>query len=358
MREKSRTIPMPIFVAIALICGATYSIAQESFDLRTAIVEVAKQVKPAVVFIDIKGESISAELFDTPGHRDIPREFQPRGVGSGVVISPDGYILTNNHVVKEAESITVRFENGETKKARIVGRDPGTDLAVLKIDPIPGMRYVKFGDSDRAEVGEWVVAIGHPRGLEQTVTVGIISGKNRRTGILGATGYEDFIQTDAAVNPGNSGGPLVNLKGEVIGINSSIFSTSGGWQGISFAIPSNMAKRISETLIKEGRVRRGQLGIYIQEITSEIAESLKLPKDTRGILISDVMPGGAADRAGIKQKDIITFYDGKRMTSAEELRNTVANTPIGKVVEVVVLRDGREITIKVKVAEKEATVER
>ncbi|KPJ87144.1 MAG: hypothetical protein AMS17_09460, partial [Spirochaetes bacterium DG_61] len=230
--------------------------------------------------------------------------------------------------------------------------DPNTDLAVVKIDPTPNMQYATLGDSDEVKVGEWVIAIGSPRGLDWTVTAGIVSAKNRsEIGALGPAGYEDFIQTDASINPGNSGGPLINLKGEVIGINSLIVSASMGSEGLGFAIPSNIAKEISQSLVQHGKVVRGYMGVNIQELTPEIAKSLKLEKQMRGVIVTDLTPGGPAENAGIEQGDVILEYNGKNVESVAQLRNMVASTSPGQSVRIRVLREKKEVELMLMVGD-------
>ncbi|MBA7636084.1 Periplasmic serine endoprotease DegP [subsurface metagenome] len=277
-----------------------------------------------------------------------------RALGSGVIIGEDGYIITNNHVVQNADTIEVELYDGSMKTAKLVGRDPSTDLAVVRIEPTPNMKYAKLGNFDDIQVGEWVIAIGSPRGLDWTVTAGIVSAKNRRNiGVLGPTGYEDFIQTDASINPGNSGGPLINLKGEVIGINSLIVSASRGSEGLGFAIPSNMVKAISESLIKYGKVIRGYMGVNIQDITPDMAKNLKLKENFKGVIVADVVPGGPADRAGLKQGDILISYDGQLIESSAQLCNRVASTSPGKHVKAGVLRDKKKLDITIRIGDLE-----
>ncbi|MBN2325445.1 MAG: Do family serine endopeptidase [Spirochaetes bacterium] len=332
----------------------------------TAIREVSKALLPAVVHINVSGTVVQRApggfpFGDDPFFRYFfgPQDQQEyevpvQALGSGVIISPEGYIITNNHVVQNADTIEVVLNDGSKHEAELVGVDPRTDLAVVKITPEKGMRYAIFGDSDRCEVGEWVVAIGSPRGLSSTVTAGIISAKNRTDiGVLGPTGYEDFIQTDAAINPGNSGGPLINLNGEIIGINSLIVSASAGSEGLGFAIPSNMAKEISDSLIKHGKVVRGYLGVNIQDITPEMAKSLKLDRDIKGVIIADVVPSGPADKGGIEQGDIIIRFDGERIETVAGLRNRVAATDPGTTIKIGLIRGKKELELSVRVGELE-----
>jgi len=271
-------------------------------------------------------------------------EIKTKSLGSGVIIDKrKGYILTNNHVVAKADKIKVRLTNHKIYDAKIVGRDPKTDIALIQIKNAKHLpEEAKLGDSDAIRVGDWVIAIGNPFGLGHTVTAGIISAKGR---IIGAGPYDDFLQTDAAINPGNSGGPLFNMKGEVIGINTAIVAHG---QGIGFAIPSNMAKAIVEQLIKTGRVIRGWLGVMIQEITPELADSIGY-KGNKGALVADVLDRGPAKRAGIKRGDIILKFDNKVIPDAHTLSRVVSSTPPGKKVNIVIWRDGKEKTIEVKI---------
>jgi Do/DeqQ family serine protease len=283
--------------------------------------------------------------------REAPRETPQRALGSGVVISPDGYIVTNHHVVDGAEQITVEFTDRRSFPAKLVGNDPPSDLAVLKVDA-KDLPVLTLGDSDRVRVGDVVLAVGNPLGVGQTVTAGIISAKGRRTGLSDGS-FEDFIQTDAPINQGNSGGALVNTAGELVGINSQIWSPTGGNVGIGFAIPSNMTRTVTEQLINGGRVRRGQLGVYVQAITEDIAQSLGL-KETKGVLVGSVQKGGAAERAGIRQGDVITAFNGSAVVDGNELRNLVAATRPGTEATVTILRDGREQQLKVTLGELSA----
>jgi serine protease Do len=273
----------------------------------------------------------------------IPKDYRQKSLGSGFIIDKEGYILTNNHVVEKTDEIRVILANENEFSAEIVGRDPKTDLALIRIDTDESLTPLPLGDSEKLEVGDWVVAIGNPFGLGHTVTAGIVSAKFRR---IGAGSYDNFIQTDASINPGNSGGPLLNVKGEVIGINSAIYSRSGGSIGIGFAIPVNMAKDLLPQL-KEGKVVRGWLGVMIQRITPELAEKLKLESE-KGALVADVTPEGPAQNAGIRRGDVIVAFDGKQIREMSELPFIVASTPVSKVVEVKVVRKGKERTFQVK----------
>jgi serine protease Do len=274
------------------------------------------------------------------------RELKQRSLGSGFIISADGYIFTNNHVVEKADKIKVKLSSGKEYDATVKGRDPRTDIALIKINPEGSLPTARLGDSDRLRVGDWVVAIGNPFGLDHTVTVGIVSAKGR---VIGAGPYDNFIQTDASINPGNSGGPLINLAGEVVGINTAIVAHG---QGIGFAIPVNMAKDILNDLKAKGKVTRGWLGVSVQDITDDIAKGLNI-KDQTGALITEVFEGDPADKAGIKQGDIIKEVDGKAVRDTHELLRVVAMVPVGKKVSVRVLRDGVAKEFQVTVAERE-----
>ncbi len=280
-----------------------------------------------------------------PGVPDGPRERQ--GMGSGVVVSDDGFVVTNNHVIQGATELKVSLFDGRTFDAEVVGTDAKTDLAVLKIDA-GNLVPADFGDSDAMEVGDWVLAVGSPFELNHTVTAGIVSAKGRSQ--LRITDYDDFIQTDAAINPGNSGGPLVNLRGEVIGICTAIVSRTGGYQGIGFAIPSNMVSMVRDAIIRQGRVQRGQLGALIQDMTEELAESFGFDS-TDGVLIGDVLPGSPAEKAGIQSGDIVVEYQGRAVKSANELRNSVAATSPGTNATLILFRDGERQTIRVEIGE-------
>jgi len=275
------------------------------------------------------------------------RQFKQRSLGSGFIINRDGYILTNNHVIENAEEIVVKTADEKEYKAKVVGRDAKTDIAVIKIDDAKDLTTVTMGNSDDLRVGEWVMAIGNPFGLEHTVTAGIVSAKGR---FIGQGSYDNFIQTDAAINPGNSGGPLINLKGEVVGINTAIFSRSGGNIGIGFAIPVNVAKDLLPELEEKGKVTRGWLGVMIQRVTPDIAESLGLTSP-KGALVADVMKDGPAQEAGLKVGDVIVEFDGHAIKESTELPMLVARVPVGKTVTLKVIRDKRTQSFSVKIGE-------
>ncbi len=289
-------------------------------------------------------------FFDMPQdpHQQMPMPSQKRtSLGSGVITSTDGYILTNNHVIENADEINVRLANAEEYRAKIIGRDPKTDLALIKIEPKHELHSVTFGDSDSLRVGDWVIAIGNPFGFEQTVTAGIVSGKGRA---IGDGPYQNFIQTDASINPGNSGGPLFNMTGELMGINTAIFSRSGGNIGLGFAIPANMAKSVFTQLKSTGKVTRGKIGVMIQPVTQDLARQFRLDRAI-GALVGQVNPGGPAEKAGIKAGDIIIKYQGQVITQGSMLPALVAETPVGTRAQIVLYRDGREQTVEVFIGE-------
>ena len=279
----------------------------------------------------------------------MPRQRQPRqrSLGSGFIIDPQGFIITNNHVVENADEVLVRLDNEKEYKATIVGKDAKTDIALLHIEGVTDLTAAPLGDSDKLRVGDWVMAIGNPFGLDHTVTAGIVSAKGR---FIGAGNYDDYIQTDAAINPGNSGGPLLNVRGEVVGINSAIFSRTGGNIGIGFAIPVNLAKELLPQLKDKGRVVRGWLGVLIQKVTPEIAQSLGIDQ-TQGALVADVVAGSPAEKASVKVGDVITEFDGHPVRESNELPMMVARTPIGKEVPIKVIRDKNPMDLTVTIAE-------
>lgn len=319
-----------------------------------AMSKVAERVKPAVVNISTS-RTVKTQrhpFFDDPLFRRFfgepgPQKRKVTNLGSGVIATPDGYILTNNHVIEGAEDIIVKLADGKEYKGRPVGMDSRTDIAIIKINET-NLPTVPWGDSDKLRVGEVVLAIGNPYGLSQTITMGIISALGRSG--IGITDYEDFIQTDAAINPGNSGGALVNIKGELIGINTAIFSVTGGYQGIGFAIPSGMVKNVMDSIVNQGKVVRGWLGVQIQPLTSELVKQLGL-KDERGVLLVDVVEGGPADKGGLKRYDVIVEYDGKKTDNPFHFKNMVAATKPGKTVEIKIIRNGNLLTAKVTIAE-------
>ena len=319
-------------------------------ELSEAFSYIAERSAPAVVYIETE-RVISAPWrgfpFDFFGDEFFKRFFAPprykeRGAGSGFIISKDGYIVTNNHVIQGAQKITVKLVDGREFKAKVVGRDPFSDVALLKINA-HNLPTLPLGNSDLIKVGEWVIAIGNPFGLAHSVTVGVISAKGRNE--IGITDIEDFIQTDAAINPGNSGGPLLNLKGEVIGMNTAIFTRSGGYMGIGFAIPINIVKTVVEQLKTKGKVERGYLGVYIQDLTPALAEQLGL-KVTQGALVTEVIPDSPAEKAGIKVRDVIIKYNGKKVRNSSDLKTYVLLTKPGTEVTLEIIRNGKHIKLK------------
>lgn len=296
-------------------------------------------------FRDFFGDDFFRRFFGD----EMPREYKQQSLGSGFIIDPNGYIITNNHVIEGADEIKVTHQKKEYD-AKIIGRDPKTDIALIKIkDAAEALPVARLGDSDKLEVGEWVIAIGNPFGLDETVTAGIVSAKWRR---IGAGPYEDFIQTDASINPGNSGGPLFNLKGEVVGVNTMIYSPTGGNVGIGFAIPINIASDVVTQLKEKGRVVRGWLGVVVQTITPELAKSFGL-EDRKGALVADVDKKGPAFKAGIRAGDIILRFDDRKIEEMSELPLIVAQTPVGKKVQVEILRDGKKKVLSVTTGELE-----
>ena len=329
-------------------------------------VEIAKSVKPAVVNIAATrsgkpGENPHGSPLDDPffrkffgdeffkRDREAPqREPKERGQGSGVIVESNGLIVTNNHVVNKADDIRVFLSDKREFKAKLIGTDAKTDIAIVKIEAT-GLQTIPWADSDQLEVGEYVLAVGSPFGLTQTVTMGIVSAVGRAS--MGIAEYEDFIQTDAAINPGNSGGALVNVRGELVGINTAIFSQSGGNMGIGFAVPSNLSRSIMDQLVRTGKVVRGWLGVAIQDLTPELATQFGIT-ETKGVLVSDVMEDSPAKKAGFERADVIIEYDGKSMDSPTHLRNAVAQTPIGKKVSVKLIRDKKPKTIELAIVEQ------
>jgi serine protease Do len=355
-----------VVLVVSLVCSLAIlfsfhapAVAAQAAAEFPSLTGLVKELKPTVVNISTT-KLVRSPMDDFFRGRDLPdffgddffkrffgdqhpREFRQKSLGSGFIIDKEGYIITNNHVVEKAEQIKVKLSDKKEYDAQVIGTDPKTDLALIKIKAAGSLPVVRLGDSDKLEVGEWVVAIGNPFGLEQTVTTGIISAKGR---VIGAGPYDDFLQTDASINPGNSGGPLFNLKGEVVGINTAIVA---GGQGIGFAIPVNMAKAVLPQL-KKGKVVYGYLGVYIQDITPELATSFGL-KEAKGVLVSDVTPDSPAKKAGVNKGDVILEYDGKQVEEKGQLTKMVGRTAIGKKVKLVVLRDKEQKTLWVTIAE-------
>lgn len=348
-----------LFFILTSLVFADVKSDQEQF------IKVADKVMDSVVNIStektIKSKYTDPfqDMFNDPffgryfGQQGTEKEYTQKAtsLGSGFVITQDGYIMTNYHVVSEADKIDVKFSDKEVYKAKLIGADPETDIAILKIDGGNNkFQPVDFGDSDNLKIGQWAIAIGNPFGLNNTMTVGIVSAKGRSG--MGIETYEDFIQTDASINPGNSGGPLVDIDGKVIGVNTAILSQSGGNMGIGFAIPVNMAKSIKDMLIKDGKVTRGYLGIMMQPVDKNIAQKFNL-KRSSGVLITNVVPGSPAESAGLKRGDIIIDADGKKISEMGELINSISNSMPGKEMTFTVVRDGKETKIKAKLAKKE-----
>ncbi len=321
--------------------------------------DLAEKLKPSVVNISTTktvrgggmrspygpGNPFGDDFFDR-FFGDIPqREFKQRSLGSGFIISADGYIITNNHVVEQVDKIIVKLSDGKEYEAKVIGKDAKTDIALIKIKATDSLPVAETGDSDKLRVGDWVVAIGNPFGLEQTVTAGIVSAKGR---VIGAGPYDNFIQTDASINPGNSGGPLFNMEGKVVGINTAIVAQG---QGIGFAIPISMAKSILPDLKSTGKVTRGWLGVSVQDITEDIAKSMKL-KDRNGALIADVFTGDPADKAGLKAGDVVTEINGKKIKDTHELLMLIAGFRVGETVVIRATRDGQEKVFNITVAER------
>lgn len=375
---RLKLVPLSIACALMLAIGAGVTtpapvMAQDKGleslkETGMAFRSVAKKISPAVVFIKSESEVRQRTTRDLPSpyaspfgddflQRFFGSPYQQRpdkphgkrreiGQGSGFLITADGYILTNNHVVGDSDRVSVQLLDGREYRAEIIGTDPGSDLAVIKVDE-SDLPFLQLGDSETLEVGDWVLAVGNPFGLSHTLTAGVVSAKGRSG--IGLNDYEDFIQTDAAINPGNSGGPLVNLDGEVVGINTAIFSRSGGYMGIGFAIPVNMAKNIREQLVEHGEVRRGRLGVYIQDLTPDLAESFGL-KNTQGVLVSQVVEGAPADDAELENGDVIVAVDEEPVADASTLRNKISLTAPGTEVRLSIVRNGEVKQVKVVLA--------
>ncbi|MDQ5986907.1 MAG: hypothetical protein CSYNP_02642 [Syntrophus sp. SKADARSKE-3] len=359
-----REIILLIMILALPLSSANSAEKAGHIDMSTVIIKVAKQTIPAVVHIEVTEQQVMENPYlpfeNDPFFRrffnipQMPKKFkrEMRGLGSGMILDTQGHILTNHHVAGHATKIDVLLSNGERFTAKRVGTDAKTDLAVIKISAKGALPHITFGDSDKVEVGEWVVAIGAPRGLDQTVTQGIISAKHRR-GISNPSGYQDFLQTDAAINPGNSGGPLLNLQGQVIGVNAVIVSESGGFEGIGFTIPSNIASHVAKAIIAHGKVERGWLGLDISDLTMKSAKTVHV-ESTNGALVLDIVKGGPAEIAGIKKNDVIVAFGGKAVSDAAMLRNQVADAPIGQDVIVAVKRNGQQNNLTVKIGNLES----
>ncbi|MDI6800850.1 MAG: DegQ family serine endoprotease [Thermodesulfovibrionales bacterium] len=361
IQKKLSTITIIAMFAILILSAAAYAYAGDKdaeilAHFGNAMAAVAEKAKPAVVNISTT-RTVKTQhhpFLDDPlfrkffgDNKPTPQKRKVTNLGSGVIATSDGYILTNNHVIDGAEDILIKLADNREVKGTVVGVDPKTDIAVIKINE-KNLPTIQWADSDKLRVGEVVLAIGNPYGLNQTITMGIISALGRSG--FGITDYEDFIQTDAAINPGNSGGALVNIKGELIGLNTAIFSTSGGYQGIGFAIPVNMVKQVMTGIISQGKVVRGWLGVTIQQLTAELAKQFNLA-DEKGVLLVDITENSPAEKSGLKRGDVIVEYDGKKIDSPQHLRNVVASTKPDKEVEIKLLRAGNPLTIKVIVGE-------
>jgi serine protease Do len=363
-----------LFVSVLATAGPALSQGRSDAakELSKAFSTVAKAAMPAVVSIRVeKAVQVNSPLgmndpfgqFDDDflrrffggklPQRQGPEKYVERGQGSGFIISEDGYILTNNHVVGDVDKMTVELKDGRKfTNAKLIGTDPDSEVALIKIEG-NNFPVLPMGDSDKIEIGDWVIAIGNPFGLNETVTVGVISAVGRSNVHIAA--YEDFIQTDAAINPGNSGGPLIDLDGKVIGINTAIVSQSGGYMGIGFAIPINMARAIEEQLKNGGKVSRGYLGVYGQDVTSDVAELLGL-KEPGGMVVAQVEKGGPADKAGLKVQDVILEVNGKKAQSYDAFRNEVAAMRPGSTVRLNLLRGGKSLDLTITLGERPATV--
>jgi serine protease Do len=329
--------------------------------LSAAFERVAKLVEPAVVNISteqvIRTSGFSQDPFggmfgdNSPFGRmfNMPKDLKQKSLGSGFIVDSHGYIVTNNHVVKNATKIKVKLQDGRLLDGTVVGNDPQTDLAVIKVNA-SDLPTLRLANTDQVKVGEWVLAFGSPFGLEQTMTAGIISAKGR---VIGAGNYDNFLQTDAAINPGNSGGPLVNVAGEVVGINTMILSDGGGFQGVGLAIPATMADNVYHQLVKSGKVTRGWLGVNIQNMTPELARGFDLKKE-EGVLIAQVEPDSPASKAGLRSGDIVLEYNGKEIKSPEDLSIAVADTKVGSSAKLKVMRDGKTLTLDASVGSRPA----
>jgi serine protease Do len=372
MIEFKKTV-QSVFIFLGLVGAAIFFVSAtpavhtaQAFSAPESFSELAEAARPGVVNIrtvkTIKGGSpVFRHFFGNPfgGNRNPfdeffgpgqgdgqQRDFKQRSLGSGFIIDGDGFIVTNNHVIEDADQIKVILYDDKEFDAELVGRDPKTDLALIRIKGAKNLKPLELGNSEQLKVGTWVVAIGSPFGLEQTVTAGIVSAKGR---IIGSGPYDDFIQTDASINPGNSGGPLLNMDGEVVGINTAIIASG---QGIGFAIPVNLAKGILDQLKDNGEVTRGWLGVGIQDLTPELAEYYDL-KAKKGVLVTQVFEGDPADNAGVKVNDIILSVDGKSVSTGRELSATIANTPVGSKTTLDLIRDGRKKTLTVTLAKRD-----
>ncbi len=348
----------PVFSESSRSEAPVKEVAKDILATQQAFSNVVKAVNPAVVNISTVSKKRLVQPFfefspffdDFFGGRQRPQYRRENSLGSGFIINKEGYIITNDHVIRDAESIQVKLSNENTYTAKVVGSDPKTDIAVIKITATEALPAAVLGDSDKLQVGQWAIAIGNPFGLDRTVTVGVVSATGRSN--MGIETYEDFIQTDASINPGNSGGPLLNIYGEVIGINTAIVAAG---QGIGFAIPVNMAKKVVEQLVKKGSVTRGWLGVSIQPVTDEVAQSFGLKK-ARGALVSDIMAGSPAEKAGLRQGDVIVAFNNKEIKDSRQLQLIVAETPAGQKVEMEIFRDGKPQKLTVNLTSADSSV--
>ncbi len=371
-KQAKRRVTISLLTIFIFLIAISPAIGSHSDDVEIlsksskAFTTVVKKAKPAVVHIEVEKtvntkRGHNNEFFNNPFferffgpqyHRQQPqqpRRHKQQGQGSGFIISKDGYILTNNHVVEDADKITVTLPDDQKKEAKLIGTDPQSDIALIKIENGVDLPVIPLGDSGALEVGEWVIAIGNPFGLSQTVTVGVVSAKGRSR--VGINEYENFIQTDAAINPGNSGGPLLNIHGEVVGINSALFSRTGGYMGIGFAIPINMVKAIEDQLHKHGRVTRGWLGVAIQDVDENLAKSFNLEK-ARGILVSEVQKDSPADEAGLQQGDVIIKLNDIALEDVNDLRNRIALIIPKTKADLQIIRGGKTKSIDVVIGEQ------
>jgi serine protease Do len=359
-----------VFVLVSAFCGLVFAADVDTNGIETlrktskAFSAVAKQATPAVVAVQVRtkiesqsmgfgsGSPFDEDFFERFFGRPMPRGQQPQeryqeGQASGFVISADGYVLTNNHVVEDADEITVVMGDGQKfEKVKLIGTDDKADVALLKIEDVDNLPYLELGDSDNLEIGEWVIAIGNPFGLTETLTVGVVSALGRK--LSGEDVYQDFIQTDAAINPGNSGGPLLNLEGKVVGINSAIITGDRGYMGIGLAVPINMAKAIKDQLIKTGKVQRGYVGVGMQNIDPEMVDFFKL-ENNKGVIITSITKDSPADKAGLQKDDVVIRIDNKKVEDPQDLKNIIGFTAPDTDVEFTIIRGGKEKKVMVKV---------
>ncbi|MCE5341925.1 MAG: DegQ family serine endoprotease [Planctomycetaceae bacterium] len=375
-REKTLLVFLSI-LTISILSPLCQAAPDKKADIETlrntgeAFADIAEKVSPAVVFISTEQTYTQKLQYFNPfeddeffqrffgpqmRQRQQPQQQQPkerkqvrRGQGSGFIISADGYILTNNHVVKDANTITVKLSDDRELKAKVVGTDPETDIAVIKVDA-KDLPFAELGDSDKLRVGQWVLAIGNPFGLSHTVTSGIVSAKGRTNLGLPDVQFQDFIQTDAAINFGNSGGPLINIDGKVVGINSAIYSSSGGYMGIGFAVPINIAKYVYEQIAKDGKVTRGYIGIFGKDVTPEMAELLGAKDVKKGVLVDSLVKDSPAEKAELQKGDIIIKKDGREIETWDGFRNEVAKLAPGTKLKLAVIRDGKEKEFTIELA--------